>query len=485
MLTSQLTSKRIPAGLLGAVLITGASLLTAVATEWYLLSLIPLLLMAGWWFMADLKTAYLLLVASIPFSIEWQLPGGFATDFPSEPLVLALLGLFAFHIARNPALISKRFLLHPISMCLWAHFLWTAVTAINSEAPYVSLKFLLAKSWYLGGYYLVAGILFSEVKNIRKMAVWVLVPLMATVFITLVKHGLEGFTFEASNLAPHPFYRNHVNYAAILVLLFPLVFWLYHTASPSRKKWYAITIVILLFAIWVTYTRAAYIALLGALGYLLILRWKLTRLVGIAAVVGLVAFSWYVSRQNKFLDFAPRFEKTIAHTEFNSLVSATAKGEDISTMERLYRWVAGGHMIARHPALGFGPGTFYFFYKSYTVSNFTTYVSNNPEQSGIHSYYLMTAVEQGVPGLILLLLFFFAILYTGEKLWHATRGKQELHGLVQALTQSVVVIFLLLVINDLIETDKVGSFFFMFTAMLVQLDLKFRFQSKSIQAFKA
>lgn len=479
MLTKQFETKNIPVSLLGAVLVTGASLLTAVATEWYLLCLIPLLLLAGWWFMADLKTAYLLLVASIPFSIEWQLPGGFATDFPSEPLVLVLLGLFAFQMARTPSLVSKRFLLHPISLLLLAHFLWTAVTAFNSEAPYVSLKFLLAKSWYIGGYYLVAGILFADVKNIRKMAIWVLLPLLATVFITLVKHGLEGFTFEASNLAPHPFYRNHVNYAAILVLLFPLVLWLYRTTSPSGKKWYLFTIVLLLFAIWVTYTRAAYIALVGAVAYVLVLRWQLTRLVGIAAVIGLIGFSWYVSRENKFLDFAPKFEKTIAHTEFNSLVSATAKGEDISTMERLYRWVAGGHMIQEHPAFGFGPGTFYFFYKSYTVSNFTTYVSDNPEQSGIHSYYLMTAVEQGIPGLALLLIFFFSLLHTGEKLWHATKGNQPLHGLVLALTQSLVVILLLLLINDLIETDKVGSFFFMFAAMLVQLDLQNRLSPKS------
>lgn len=478
MLTKQLVSKRIPVGLSGAVLIIWASLLTAVATEWYLLSLVPLLLLAGWWFIADLKTAYLLLVASIPFSIEWQLPGGFATDFPSEPLVLVLLGLFVFQIARNPTLISKRFLLHPISLGLWAHFLWTAVAALNSEAPYVSMKFLLAKSWYIGGYFLVAGILFADIKSIRRMARWVLIPLLATVFITLVKHGLQGFTFEASNLAPHPFYRNHVNYAAILVLFFPFVFWLYQTATTEKKKWYILTLLLLLFAIWVTYTRAAYIALIGALGYLVVLRWKLTRLVGIASVIGIIGFSWYVSRENKFLDFAPRFEKTIAHTEFNSLVSATAKGEDISTMERLYRWVAGGHMIEKHPVFGFGPGTFYFFYKSYTVSNFTTYVSDNPEQSGIHSYYLMTAVEQGVPGLALLLVFFFVLLNTGEKLWHTSKNNQELHGLVQALIQSLVVIFLLLVINDLIETDKVGSFFFMFAAMLVQLDLQNRLPSK-------
>jgi O-antigen ligase len=116
-------------------------------------------------------------------------------------------------------------------------------------------------------------------------------------------------------------------------------------------------------------------------------------------------FCWVHVATEQIPEYAPDFDRTVTHYEFDNLIEATAKGEDISTMERVYRWVAGLHMISEKPVFGFGPGNFYNFYHSYTVTSFETYVSDNPEKSGIHSYYLMTVVEQGFPGL----LFFLAL----------------------------------------------------------------------------
>ena len=71
-------------------------------------------------------------------------------------------------------------------------------------------------------------------------------------------------------------------------------------------------------------------------------------------------------------------------------------------MERLYRWVAGTRMTADKSILGFGPGNFYDYYKPFTLgTQFTTYVSENRDRSTVHNYLLMTAVEQGIPGLFL------------------------------------------------------------------------------------
>jgi O-antigen ligase len=60
-------------------------------------------------------------------------------------------------------------------------------------------------------------------------------------------------------------------------------------------------------------------------------------------------------------------------------------------------------MVGDKYILGFGPGGFYNYYQSYTLSQFTTYVSNNPDRSSTHNYFLMTAVEQGLPGLLIFL----------------------------------------------------------------------------------
>ena len=168
---------------------------------------------------------------------------------------------------------------------------------------------------------------------------------------------------------------------------------------------------------------------------------------------------------NNYLDSQPDYDKTVTHTEFDDLLSATTKGQDVSTMERVYRWVAGGHMIADKPALGFGPGTFTKYYKSYTIFGFNTYVSDNWELSGIHCYYLMTAVEQGIIGALLFLALIFLVLLKGEQVYHQTKSVGRRRVVMMAILATVVIDGLLLM-NDLVETDKVGSFFFLCMALI-------------------
>ena len=155
--------------------------------------------------------------------------------------------------------------------------------------------------------------------------------------------------------------------------------------------------------------------------------------------------------------------------EFEDLLTATVKLQDISTMERVYRWVAGSYMIGERPWTGFGPNNFYPNYQVRTVRSFRTYVSDNPERSGIHNYYLMTAVEQGVPGLLIYLLLIFSVLIIGERIYHQTTDDKRKRMVLTALS-SLVVIHVMQTMNDLLETDKVGSFFFISIALLANID---------------
>ena len=197
------------------------------------------------------------------------------------------------------------------------------------------------------------------------------------------------------------------------------------------------------------------------------------RMVRYVLAAGLVAAAVLVGSMvynNRYLDYAPNYDRTITHYQFDNLLEATYKMEDISTMERVYRWVAGAHMSATHPIAGFGPGNFVNFYKPFAVTSFQTYVSNNKEQSGIHSYFLMTLVEQGWPGLLLFLALLFFTLIKGESIYHQTSDPARRRLVLMALL-CLVVIDAFLLINDMIETDKVGSFFFICMAMLINLDL--------------
>lgn len=454
----------------------GLSLLSffaGAAANLYFLFAIPAALLVGYLCVVDFQKVYFLLWALIPFSTEIYLPGGLATDLPDEPFMLLITGVFFLYLIRNGKEIDKRFFVHPITMLLFLHLAWMTVAMINSSMPLVSVKFLLAKTWYIVSFYFMAGIVMKTDIDKKRWLWWLFIPLMITVTYVLVRHAGYGFAFKDVNRAMAPFYRNHVNYACLLALMFPLVWYARKWYRSWSFQWLLLVggAVVLLVGIQFAYTRAAYVALLIALGAWFIIRMKLTLPALLLTAAGAIIAAGYLLKQEKYLEYAPDFEKTVTHYKFDNLLEATAKGEDISTMERVYRWVAGKNMIEDKPVTGFGPGNFYNYYRSYTVTSFETYVSDNPDKSGIHSYYLMTAVEQGIPGMLIFIAMCFAVLLFGERIYHRTRDPFRKQW-VMAITLGAIVIDSLLLINDMVETDKVGSFFFFFMAMLVKMDLE-------------
>mgnify|MGYP000226584146 CR=1 FL=1 len=82
----------------------------------------------------------------------------------------------------------------------------------------------------------------------------------------------------------------------------------------------------------------------------------------------------------------------------------------------------------------------------------------------------MTFVEQGYFGGLLFLLFSFLILIKGESIYHQS-PTEERKRIVMIAMLCLIIIDALLLINDLIETDKVGPFYFISIVILVNTDL--------------
>lgn len=300
---------------------------------------------------------------------------------------------------------------------------------------------------------------------------WV-IGITATVSVVLIRHAGIGFSFKDVHTVMGPFYRNHVMYASIIVCFLPF---LWYARNWIVSQWTGIlfwiaALAVLLMGVQFSYTRAAYISIFLAMGAWLIIKWRLMVPALLVSFTFAVILTGSLAYKNTFLDYAPKYERTISHTRFSNLVEATYKLEDISTMERVYRWVAGAVMISEKPLVGFGPGNFFFFYKSYSVLRFKTYVSDNPDNSGIHNYYLMVATEQGIPGLLIFLALCFYTLIHGEQVYHQTPNGWRKRTVMAALL-STIIIFALLLINDMVETDKVGAFFFLNMAIIVRMDL--------------
>lgn len=420
----------------------------------------------------NLKWPYLLLFLMIPLSWEQEFSNGFGTDLPTEPLMVFLLGATLLYYMRYMRDISSKVLLNAVSLLLLAHYAWTWIACFFSDNVFVSVKFCLAKTWYIATFFFLSIIMLRHEGMVRKVLKIILAPLVVVVAIILYRHSLEGFSFESANFVMAPFFRNHVNSAALMSVFLPfVVYLLITTKSIVNRAYYVGAILILLAGIYFSYTRAAHISIFLCLSFIPVVKWRLTKWgIGAAVIVAAIFISGLVEK-NAYLDYAPEFEQTVSHQTFEDLVSATYEGKDISTMERVYRWVAAFHMFKDQPFMGFGPGNFYNFYKAYTVTTFRTYVSDNPEKSGVHCYYLMLLVEQGVIGLMFFLLLLCVALLKIEDLYHKVDTRRKRWFLL-CLGMSMVTIILFQLINDLIETDKIGSIFFMSLACIVVMDLE-------------
>ena len=435
------------------------------------LLLIPAALLAFAWAAVESRTQLLLLYllfTLLPFSTEVQFSDALGTDLPTEPLMIILAGLVVWRALARPAEVR---LDHAFDLLLLVHWVWIAATAFFAEVPLIAWKFLIAKSWYILAFYAMARFQLNRPEHWRRAMGLMFVSLAITHAIMLVRFQGYGFAFAEVNRVMQPFYRNHVTFAALAVVVLPYGWFLFRSADPRGwKKWALLLMVLVVLAgVQFSYTRAAYVALLGGILIVPIVRWRLMRPALFASLLGATALVVWLVRDNRYLDFAPDFNKTVSHFEFEDLINATYKLQDISTMERVYRWVAGFRMVDARPVQGFGPNNFYANYERFTVTGFQTWVSDNPDHSGIHNYYLMTAVEQGLPGLaIYLVLIVFVMLYA-EKVYH--RARLPVHrSLVMTAISSLVVIHLLQTMNDLVETDKVGPFFFLAMALIVSVD---------------
>ncbi|HXH17787.1 MAG TPA: O-antigen ligase family protein [Chitinophagales bacterium] len=447
-------------------LISIASIFFGIAIDETLPFLIPFAWLFVWLVLFDFRKIYFLLITLIPFTKEFGL-GSFALDIPAEPVLIILLVVFMFHLLDKRAY-DPAFLRHPLMTILFLHLFWLLVTVFFSYKVLISTKFFLAKIWYVTTFIFLTGLFVRKLRDFKILFWCVLIPSVVTIIAVLLNHSESGFSFEEINAASSVFYRNHVNYAAFISLLMPFI-WLAATwYQPATLPRHFLNFCKLLFlvAIYFAFARGAWIAIFAAVAFYYGLKFRLLKFMFIPALALFVWLGYYLTHENKYLDFAPEFGKAIYHGNIIDHMKATIRNQDLSTAERFYRWVAAVRMSDEHPLTGFGPGSFYYFYQPYTVTEFTTYVSDNPEKSGVHNYFLMTAVEQGWVGLALFLLLTCGIFYFGVKSYHRTHNRDD-KNLIAAVLCSLVIIYVQLTLSDLVEEIKIGGFFFINIALLV------------------
>ncbi len=463
----------------GFSLLTVASIFLGIAIDETATYVIPLAFLFVWFALFDFKKIYFLLIALIPLTREFSL-GALSLDVPGEPVLIILMLVFFFYLLKRKEYDSA-FIKHLIIQLLFLHLLWIFVTVFFSYKVLFSAKFFLAKIWYVITYVFLTGLFVRRLRDFKILFWCVLIPAAFSIIAVLFRHSASGFSFEEINSASEVFYRNHVNYAAFVSLLMPFI-WLagsWYKSGTLPKHFINFCKLLFLAAIYFAFARGAWIALFAAVGFYYLLKWRLIKFAIPPAVALIFYMGWTLVTNNNYLNYAPEFGKAIYHGNIIDHMKATVRNQDLSTAERFYRWVAGVRMAGEHPITGFGPGSFYHYYQPYTVSEFTTYVSDNPEKSGTHNYFLMTTVEQGLVGLFFFQLLTFGIFYVGVRAYHQAQNQDD-KNLIAAVLCSLVVIYVQLLLSDLIEEIKIGGFFFINIALLVNWSILSRKQQNKI-----
>ncbi|MDW8274641.1 MAG: O-antigen ligase family protein [Chitinophagales bacterium] len=457
----------------------------AFAVDFLPLLALPLVFPIVWLGINNFRVLYFLLLASLPLSYEVNFSDTLATDLPSEPLLIGLMLITFLFLLTNPGVLPSSISLNPVALLVLLHTVWFLVASIHSVNIVVSLKIFLAKVWYVAVFvYLTAIVIRNE--NSFRTAFWcIFLSLLVASLAIFVRHGFTAFEFETINQCVGPFFTNHVNYALMLMAFYPF---LWHASSWYDKRTWQKSLLnfsklFFAVAIFFSYTRAAMVALFLFVPFYFILRWRLIKYIIPVILILAVAGVAYMADNNRYLKHAPDYNETIWHDEFDEHISATFEGKDVSSMERLYRWIAAGRMIAENPWWGVGPGNFYPTYKKYAVTSFETWVSDNQERSSLHNYFLTLWVEQGVAGLLIFLGLLIATFLVAEKTYFKLlKERSKTAGLVMATSQSLMSICFSLLLNDMVETIKLGSLFWINISLIVIVSTGLLSYSNSKQA---
>jgi O-antigen ligase len=427
------------------------------------------------------KIIYLIALFS-PLSVTLSeiMPGfGFDMFLPTEPLLVGLMIIFLIKLIHERGF-DKQILTHPVSLAIYINLLWLLLTALTSTMPIVSIKFLIARIWFVAGLYFLTAKLFSEGKNIEKYVWLYVISLVVVIFYTLNRHlGYGIWNKEVANFVCNPFYKDHTSYGAALAMYLPFMVMFSFGGFVSQKVKIVslIGLFILLIGFVLSYTRAAWLSMIVAIVVYAIVKLKIRFKPLFLTFITLLVF-FIVFQDQIFMALENNSEQSSADfkTHLSSMTNITS---DASNLERLNRWDCAIQMFQEKPFFGYGPGTYMFQYAPFQLNANRTIISTNSADGGnAHSEYLGPLSESGVLGLLTFLLIIGVVIYTAVHTYMRLTDKR-MKSIVLAAFIGLVTYYMHGFLNNFLDTDKLSVPFWGFTAMIVAIDIYSRNEIKA------
>lgn len=191
------------------------------------------------------------------------------------------------------------------------------------------------------------------------------------------------------------------------------------------------------------------------------------------AFTGVIYLSW----NNKYMDFAPDFEKQL------HILNLTIYWKLHINWKTFHQWsvCTGGCQVLRWSKSGFGwvlvrvvfiPIISFTLYPDFRLT--WAIIRISPESIITFNDVGRTRADR----FLLFIALCFVLLMTGENVYHRCNDPKD-KCIIMASTLGFIIIFAMCLINDLIETDKVGPFFFLMLLFFLFFTDKYSLHKRS------
>lgn len=444
----------------------------ALIKEWYFILGVPFMFFIVYAIFYQPTWAFFIIAFFVPLSINTDefIASPLALFVPTEPILIALMVVYFFVHMVKP-MFDARIFSHPIFLAYSVYMCWLFIASLVSQDPTVSFKFLIAHCWLFFPVFIFAVTIFKEKANIR-IFFWLMIFSMGVVaFYTLIHHSTYGFEEKPAHWVMTPFFKDHTSYGAILALLFPIIIGL----LVSRKQDdFAHTmlygfIVLFLAALVFSYTRAAWLSLVGALGIWLVIYFRI-RFSTLVIVLSGALFYFFISYDSIMRTLEKN--ETDSSADFGEHITSVSNiSTDASNVERLNRWDCALTMFEKKPWTGWGPGTYQFFYAPFQRAENLTIISTfNADGGNAHSEYLGPLAESGLPGLILFCVVVIVVFYCGFTNYHYIEDR-KLRLLYISAILGLSTYFMHGFLNNYLDTDKAAVPVWGIAGLIAAVDL--------------
>ena len=454
----------------GIVLVFIALNCWLLTKEVFLLPILPVVVLILFSVLVALDKLVYFILFFTPFSLTVEFSEFAALTLPTEPLLFGVMLVFIFRMLYEGGF-DWRIVKHPITITIICMLLWMTFTSFTSSMPLVSLKYTIARLWFVVSFYFVATQIFRKKENMR-LWIWIFtIPLSIVIIYSIFQFFHYNIEKDALYWVMQPFFKDHTIYGAVIAMMLPIMFVFAFDKSYNAQTRLASLLFfsIIFIGIILSFTRAAWLSIVLSYGvyliFLLKINWRII-------VLGIIVITSIL-----FIYKDPIAEKIASNKQSSSkdiskhLKSVSNIKNDASNLERINRWKSAIRMFKDKPLVGFGPGTYRFQYAPYQRSYEQTYVSTNSGSLGnAHSEYLSPLAETGLIGALIFIVLIVLTVRTGRSLYINSKS-QEIKFLSIGILLGLFTYYFHGFLNNFLDQDKASAPFWSMIAILVALDV--------------